>query len=87
MADTVREEQRLLIQCKENLTLKEAEELGEGERVHLTGIGVLEILDPKFPVIRKGGRVIQRSLLVKDSDGKQKLLIIAEDKTPSLVTV
>ena len=69
------------------LTVQQAEKLKEGDNITLEEFGTLMILDPKFPVIRKGGEIIQRSLLVRTTKDRQKLLIVSDNLGISLVTV
>ena len=41
---------------------------------------VSEILDTDFPPLRQGGRVIQRSMLVRESDGSESFLTLIADE-------
>lgn len=67
------------------LTLIESEALRKGDKLEIAGAGMIEVLDANFPVMRKHSQIIQRSFLVKNSEGKQKLLIVADDKAPCVV--
>ena len=71
----------------EGMTIEQAENVQLGDTVVGSKFGKVTVCNPRFPVMKKGSRVIQRSLLVRTEADEQRLLIIAEGRPPELAAL